>query len=272
MAEKYMTTAEFAEFCGVTKNALLWYDRQGVLKPAVRGENGYRYYSSRQFFDLATITMLKQTGNSLREIRTFQKGHSYEKLQTLFEEKSRQLKVQLQELLQMINLVDAVQKNLSLSERYSPNMPELIWQDAEYLATTAIPDGYGWFEQEPEEYVYAHIRSYRGKDGVAQYPLGTMLAEDSLTSPIPKEISYFYQAERDSLPALWEKPAGRYVRIFHQGDYGHITEALKTASDFMQQKELKINGPIYEYDCVTYLVESMEDSLQMLLIPTMPMQ
>jgi len=50
MTEKYMTAAEFAAFCGVTKDTLLWYDKQGILKPAAKGANGYRYYSFRQFY------------------------------------------------------------------------------------------------------------------------------------------------------------------------------------------------------------------------------
>lgn len=270
MAEKYMTTAEFAEFCGVTKDTLLWYDKQGILKPAATGENGYRYYTSRQFFDFSTITTLKQTGNSLKEIRAFQQKHSYEKLQKQFAEKSLQLDEQLRALTRMKRLVDAVRDNLALAGQFPMNTPELIWQETEYLATTQIPEGYGWFEEEPEEYVYTHIRTYRDMDGVAQYPLGTIIAETGLDSPAPEEIAYFYPAEKGADTNLWVKPAGQYVRIFHRGYYGNITNALKIASDYMIQNSLTICGPIYEYDRVTYLVEAVEDSVQMLLIHTIP--
>jgi len=267
MTEKYMTAAEFAAFCGVTKDTLLWYDKQGILKPAAKGANGYRYYSSRQFFDLSTIMTLKQTGNSLKEILAFQQEHSYEELQKRFAEKSGQLDTQLRELTRMKCLVDAIRENLALAGQFPMDTPELIRQDTEYLAITQIPEGYGWFEKEPGEYVFAHIRAYQGMDGVSQYPLGTILAGAGLNSSAPEEIAYFYPAEPGVCPGLWEKPAGLYVRIFYRGNYGRITNALKLAADYMKQNGLFIHGPIYEYDCVTYLAKSEEDHVQMLLIP-----
>jgi DNA-binding transcriptional MerR regulator len=108
MADNHMKTAEFAEFCGTTKDTLFWYDKQGILKPEIVGENGYRYYTSRQFFDFATISTLKQTGNSLKEIAAFQREHNYETLQSLFSGKSQKLASQIQELIRMKQLVDAV--------------------------------------------------------------------------------------------------------------------------------------------------------------------
>ena len=42
------TIGQFAEIHGVTKKTLMWYDEMGLVKPAVIGENGYRYYSYHQ--------------------------------------------------------------------------------------------------------------------------------------------------------------------------------------------------------------------------------
>jgi DNA-binding transcriptional MerR regulator/effector-binding domain-containing protein len=267
MADNHMKTAEFAEFCGTTKDTLFWYDKQGILKPEIVGENGYRYYTSRQFFDFATISTLKQTGNSLKEIAAFQREHNYETLQSLFSGKSQKLASQIQELIRMKQLVDAVQDSLSLAQRDSFLVPELIWQEAECLATTEIPQGYGWFEKDPEQYIYSHIRRYRDVDGVRQYPLGTMLSPASLRSNAPEEIAYFYRANATSQISLLEKPAGQYVRVLHRGSYGKITDALQTAAKFMDREVLQIAGPIYEFDDLTYLVEADAESVQTLLIP-----
>jgi DNA-binding transcriptional MerR regulator/effector-binding domain-containing protein len=267
MADRHMKTAEFAEFCGTTKDTLFWYDKQGILKPEVVGENGYRYYTSRQFFDFSTISTLKQTGNSLKEIAAFQREHNYEKLQKLFFEKGQKLDTQIRELTRMKHLVDTIQESLSLAQRDAFLVPELIWQDTEYLVTTDIPKGYGWFEQDTEPYIYAHIRNYRDIDGIRQYPLGTMLSPTALHSNAPEEIAYFYRANANAVAPLLEKTAGQFVRILHRGNYGKITEALRIAAEFMEQQGLQITGPIYEFDDLTYLVEADEESVQTLLIP-----
>lgn len=88
MEDKMLKLSEFAEFCGTTRDTLLWYDKMGILKPAVVGENGYRYYSPKQFFDYDLISTLKQTGNSIREIAEYNREHSYAELRELFSGKA----------------------------------------------------------------------------------------------------------------------------------------------------------------------------------------
>ena len=40
-----LTTGAFAELCGTKKGTLLFYDKEGLLKPKCISENGYRHYS-----------------------------------------------------------------------------------------------------------------------------------------------------------------------------------------------------------------------------------
>ena len=40
-----LRAADFARLCGTNKRTLHHYDQIGLFAPALRGENGYRYYS-----------------------------------------------------------------------------------------------------------------------------------------------------------------------------------------------------------------------------------
>ena len=62
--QQYLTTGEFAEICGVTKHTLFHYDSIGILKPEHVGDNGYRYYSLKQFSTFDIISMLEGGGNA----------------------------------------------------------------------------------------------------------------------------------------------------------------------------------------------------------------
>lgn len=69
MAKDLYTTGEFAKLCGVSKDTLFFYDQQGVLKPAITRQNGYRYYHATQLFLFNLITDLNESGVSLKEIK-----------------------------------------------------------------------------------------------------------------------------------------------------------------------------------------------------------
>lgn len=69
--DQYFTTSEFAKVCGVTKHTLFHYDEIGILKPEIVKENGYRYYSYKQFYTFDIIAVLKGTGTPLNEIKEY---------------------------------------------------------------------------------------------------------------------------------------------------------------------------------------------------------
>ena len=70
MEKKHLLkTGEFARLCRTTKETLLHYDRKGLLKPRYVADNGYRWYGAEQFFHFDLISLLKESGCSLEEIR-----------------------------------------------------------------------------------------------------------------------------------------------------------------------------------------------------------
>ena len=80
----YLTCGEFAKLCQVKKQTLFHYDDIGLLKPEIVGENGYRYYTYRQYETFAIIANLKEAGLSLAEIGEYlNRMDSDERLQTL---------------------------------------------------------------------------------------------------------------------------------------------------------------------------------------------
>ncbi len=69
----------------------MWYDEIGLLKPAVIGENGYRYYTYFQSPTLEIILMLRELNVSIPEILTFLSNRSAENMEQLLREKITEL-------------------------------------------------------------------------------------------------------------------------------------------------------------------------------------
>lgn len=60
---------EFSRITRLTVKALRYYDREGLLVPSVREENGYRLYSQEDFQRAQQIALLRQLGFSIQELR-----------------------------------------------------------------------------------------------------------------------------------------------------------------------------------------------------------
>ena len=59
---------ELAEQAGISADTLRYYEKHGLMKPGLRGANGYRLYSSDDKARIEFIVSAKQVGFTLREI------------------------------------------------------------------------------------------------------------------------------------------------------------------------------------------------------------
>ncbi|MEJ2111254.1 MAG: MerR family transcriptional regulator [Acidobacteriota bacterium] len=64
-----VTIKSLAEVSGLSRSALLYYDRLGLLKPTGRNRAGYRLYSNADIRRLQEVCMYRQMGISLKEIK-----------------------------------------------------------------------------------------------------------------------------------------------------------------------------------------------------------
>lgn len=63
--------SEMARMCGISRQTLILYDRNGLLRPAYVSETGYRYYSVDQLPYLRHICLLKSLGVTLAELNAY---------------------------------------------------------------------------------------------------------------------------------------------------------------------------------------------------------
>mgnify|MGYP000858061038 CR=1 FL=1 len=100
MEKQLLTTGKFAKLCGTQKGTLLFYDKEGLLKPKHVSENGYRYYDIDQYFEFDLLSMLKEVGSSLKEIKMHLRHMDGEGFMSFLEEKQVAAKRELNRLRQ----------------------------------------------------------------------------------------------------------------------------------------------------------------------------
>lgn len=98
-----LTTGEFSKLACTTKRTIQFYDELGILKPFQVDIKGYRYYKQRQILDFQVITLLRNLGLSLDDIKNYlDKDQSlkniFKKKKTLITEELMYMKYTLKSL------------------------------------------------------------------------------------------------------------------------------------------------------------------------------
>lgn len=76
--QKLYTVGEVSKICNISKKALRFYDKIGLICPdKISEDNGYRYYSRETLLFVPVIKYYKQMGFKLEEMRTLLEGSSY---------------------------------------------------------------------------------------------------------------------------------------------------------------------------------------------------
>lgn len=93
----YMSIGQFAELTGITRPNLIFYDHEGLLRPALIRSNGYRMYDYKQVNLAYKIVTFRRMGMSLSQIKELVE-HEDEAMPSMLDEQIKHLDEQIGEL------------------------------------------------------------------------------------------------------------------------------------------------------------------------------
>ncbi len=262
-----MTIAEFADFCGTTKDTLRWYDRLGLLKPSQVGDNGYRYYDIVQYEEYDFIRILKETGSSLGEIGAILEDKQAWLNESFFSKRIALLDQQLHRLESMRSLVQGMFDGFLAMRTCCPKVPVL--EDLEDAWLLQIPLE-KTRERNEDDYVYSLAKLQQAveeDERTPPYPVGIKLALlPSMNGEL--EQTHFYCRTRDaSSPLAVFRAGGPAVSIWHRGLYEDIFSTLDIAFRYIRERGLRPCDAVYELDYLTSLSDKPENTTFLFTIP-----
>ncbi|MEH0671087.1 MerR family transcriptional regulator [Vibrio owensii] len=119
-----LTVTQLARECGLSRTTILYYEREGLLAPAHRSENGYRWYGEKEIQRLKTISSYRSYGLPISSVRTLlaQKGKSQaEILKDHFNELEREiqnLRAQQKAIVVLLQEPQLIEDNIVTKERW----------------------------------------------------------------------------------------------------------------------------------------------------------
>lgn len=91
--KEYYSIGDVSKICNISKKALRFYDKIGIISPdMVSDDNNYRYYNRKSLLSVPIIKYYKQMGFKLEEMKEFLEGNSYVVLEKNFRRKIDELK------------------------------------------------------------------------------------------------------------------------------------------------------------------------------------
>ena len=91
--QEYYSIGEVSKICNISKKALRFYDKIGIISPdKISEENNYRFYSRKTLLSVPIIKYFKQMGFKLEEMREFLEGNTYAAHEKGFRHKIDELK------------------------------------------------------------------------------------------------------------------------------------------------------------------------------------
>lgn len=250
----YFSVGEFAKLFGISKQTLLYYERNGIFLPAFTDTNGYRYYSVKQYFLFEILTTFRMLGIPLKQIAWYLAHRTPDHFRQMLAERKAEFDRQ-------IEILRANQRELENTIAFLDSLDTLPidkvlleHRRAETITVTPFPTEHKSLKHTIAS-IADHNKPFFSGSVMKEHFTGYILTKDHLLAGEYKPLSYLFTPitrPTEGIP-LSEKPAGIYATIYKQDSY-HMKymDALDAIQAFITKNDLKIQGHAYIYPLRNY--------------------
>ncbi len=259
------SSGEMASYSRISKDALFFYEEKGLIKPNRNPENGYRYYTLENFYQLDMIACLKAAGASIEEIQNYAVSMHGRNYTSIIKDRLKYIK---EEQKRLAYLQEKLERTIYLTE----------------MAGILQPGTLRIAEKDPEQLIVKPLSSKNGssaaifansfKDFVVEYSEFGVMPDFHLSimidcqSLLARDFTpgYIYSAAPSTLPVnlkdvhTFTRPGGKYISYIHKGPYRNLPEIYQnTIIPFIEAQNLKIIGNAYERTLLGWFNALSED-------------
>jgi len=242
--KNHFTTGEFAKLCGVKKQTLFHYDDIDILKPDIRGENGYRYYSYKQLDEFAMISMLRDLDMPLGEIKEYLDKRSPDELVKLLEREEEQVKKKMDELKWVKHYINTKVEITKDAMETSYKRMLLVKCENELLITT-LYEGSDDDEMNIAANFARHLNYCHDRDIYSAYSIGGLVPCDGV-----RNGEYGYKRlftrldEKGNFDMI--KPAGTYLTYYNDEGDKNIEVVAESMVRYAEEQGFSTGEYFYE--------------------------
>lgn len=262
------TVGEFAKLTGIPKQTLQFYDKIGIFSPAIRLENGYRYYEAEQYEVIDIIYALKEAGLPLSDIKNYLDNRTPEMCVNLLEQETKRIK-------QKIRTLERALKTVEQKKAFTQRGLETTVSDAVKFTHMPAMHMFTWDFSEVDEsgFMAELIRMINwcyDNGYYTGYALGAIISQQALNDSNFSKVGKMYMIiDHPSDHANYMiRPAGNYAVYNYKGSYEGIPEAYPIILKAIEKKGLRVCGDSCELALLDFFsVREPSDYLIEISIP-----
>lgn len=243
-SELYFTTGEFARILGVRKHTLFHYDEIGLFSPALKEENGYRYYFVWQMDMFEVIRALQKLGMSLGEIKEYMENRSPERFMSMMDGKKRQIDEEIRRLKNMKRFILHEEESVQLAMKAALDEPRLVERDREYLLVSDISAG---SERKAAVEIAEHVRMQEKYHDTVGEVGSIYLGEDMDRGIYDRYVKVYTRLDKKTASRrVQSRPEGVYVELYSRGHLWDMEKPYRLISAFAGERGIRLGQMWYE--------------------------
>ena len=265
-SELYFTTGEFARILGVRKHTLFHYDEIGLFSPALKEENGYRYYFVWQMDMFEVIRALQKLGMSLGEIKEYMENRSPERFMSMMDGKKRQIDEEIRRLKNMKRFILHEEESVRLAMNTALDEPRLVERDREYLLVSDISAG---LERKAAVEIAEHVRMQEKYNGAVGAVGSIYLGEDLERGIYDRCVKVYTRLDKKTVShRVQNRPEGTYVELYSRGHLWNMEKSYRLITAFAGERGIRLGKIWYEDLMLDELtVKAYEQYIAKVMVP-----
>lgn len=255
------TVGQFAKLHNINKRTLHYYDEMGLFSPAIKKENGYRYYNFLQSPELEILLTLRELNMSIEDIQKFMDKRSKETFIDLINKKEKEIDDTLKQLKNIKKLLSNKKEQLLL--QVDLNEITLVHCEKEYLLISQPING--TFDDHDMSILIDHTHELR-QHRMFNYHYGTMFNIIDYQNENAKEYFFTKVEHPKNKNELFIKPKGIYLRAFCIGQWDQLPTTYKRIFDYAKKHNLHCIGYAFEEGINEMTLKTMDEYTTQILI------
>ena len=247
--ENCFTAGELASLFGISKQALLYYDRIKLLCPDFISDNGYRHYSINQYLDLEIIVNLRSLNIPISDIKEYLEHRNKTEFIKHLEKKRAECQSIIKENERIMASIDFIEGNIAKHKNLPLGQITVSWREERLLRLTHVLNTDNGKKRISKfarhSQMVFHNRGFINKqagwiiDQKDFFENGNFNSSQAFFSFSEHQKGH-YKVARTPLPM------GLYLELYFKGTYSAQASQLKEKiSDFMQRNDFAPCSNIY---------------------------
>jgi DNA-binding transcriptional MerR regulator len=243
MENGFLSISEMASLARVSRDTLIHYDKIGLIRPAHRGENNYRYYSDEQIALVNIIHTFQSLGMTLKEIDEIARTRTPERIVQALADQTQHIDSNIEDLIKARKLLMTLKSTIEDAACIDERAIEVYEQGAEGIFLGPQNDySNGRTIQDNLLNFYQYCQKSENHIDL-NYSAWGMFSAERIRQGDWNGPDRFYFNNPHARDA---KPKGLYVTGYMRSGYGKVDKLYRRLLAYIKRNQLEICGPAYE--------------------------